>query len=126
MTISISAALMIRNGGDACGGGGLAQRVALCCLRSPEWTLEEGLRKGSIPQPNRAPSGVSPRDIVGGRLRHPRVTNAFSKKRANMRAALALYFAWWNFCPTHRTIRWTLAVEAGITDHIWTVGELLA
>ena len=34
-----------------------------------------------------------------------RLTNAFSKKRANLWAALALYFAWYNFCRTHRTIR---------------------
>ncbi len=54
-----------------------------------------------------------------------RLTNAFSKKRANLWAALALYFAWYNFCRTHRTIRCTPAMEAGITDHIWTAGELL-
>jgi transposase-like protein/IS1 family transposase len=54
-----------------------------------------------------------------------RLTNAFSKKRANLRAALALHFGWYNFCRTHRTIRVTPAMEAGITSHIWTVGELL-
>jgi IS1 family transposase len=54
-----------------------------------------------------------------------RLTNAFSKKRANLWAALALYFAWYNFCLTHRTIRCTPAMKAGITDHIWTAGELL-
>ncbi|MGH9452460.1 MAG: IS1 family transposase [Terriglobia bacterium] len=54
-----------------------------------------------------------------------RLTNAFSKRRVNLRAALALYFDWYNFCRTHRTIRCTPAMEAGITNHIWTIGELL-
>jgi IS1 family transposase len=54
-----------------------------------------------------------------------RLTNAFSKKRDNLRAALALYFAWYNFCRTHRTIRCTPAMESNISDHIWTIGELL-
>ena len=54
-----------------------------------------------------------------------RLTNAFSKKRENLWAALALYFAWYNFCRTHRTIRCTPAMEARIADHIWTLGELL-
>jgi IS1 family transposase len=54
-----------------------------------------------------------------------RLTNGFSKKRANLRAALALYFGWYNFCRTHRTIRVTPAMESGITHHIWSIGELL-
>jgi IS1 family transposase len=54
-----------------------------------------------------------------------RLTNAFSKKRENLWAALALYFAWYNFCRMHRTIRCTPAMEAGITDHIWNIQELL-
>ncbi|OFV96987.1 MAG: hypothetical protein A3F68_05770 [Acidobacteria bacterium RIFCSPLOWO2_12_FULL_54_10] len=55
-----------------------------------------------------------------------RLTNAFSKKWGNLKAALALYFAWYNFCRVHRTIRMTPAMEAGIVDRIWTIGELLA
>ena len=43
-----------------------------------------------------------------------RLTNAFSKKRANLWAALALYFAWYNFCHVHSAIRVTPAMEAGI------------
>lgn len=54
-----------------------------------------------------------------------RLTNAFSKKRENLRAALALYFGWYNLCRVHRTLRVTPGMEAGITDHIWTIGELL-
>ncbi|MGI0080081.1 MAG: IS1 family transposase [Nitrososphaerales archaeon] len=54
-----------------------------------------------------------------------RLTNGFSKKRANLRAALALHFAWYNFCRTHRTLRVAPAMEAGIASHVWTIGELL-
>jgi IS1 family transposase len=54
-----------------------------------------------------------------------RLTNAFSKKWENLKAALALYFAWYNFCRTHRTIRCTPAMEANVTDHIWSISELL-
>jgi transposase-like protein/IS1 family transposase len=55
-----------------------------------------------------------------------RLTNAFSKKWENLRAALALHFAYYNFCSMHRTIRCTPAMEAGITNHIWEIKELLA
>jgi hypothetical protein len=51
-----------------------------------------------------------------------RLTNAFSKKWENLWAALWLHFAYYNFCRIHRTLRVTPAMEAGITNHIWTVG----
>src|SRR5579863_1642329 len=54
-----------------------------------------------------------------------RLTNAFSKKWENLRAAFALHFAWFNFCRRHSTIRCTPAMEAGLTDHIWTMEEML-
>ena len=55
-----------------------------------------------------------------------RLTNAFSKKLENHRAAVALHFAWYNFCQIHGKLRITPAMEAGITDHVWSVAELLA
>ena len=54
-----------------------------------------------------------------------RLTNGFSKKWENLNAALALHFAYYNFCRIHRTIRVTPAMEAGIADHVWTLTELL-
>ena len=47
-----------------------------------------------------------------------RLTNAFSKMWANLKAALALYFAWYNFCRVHKTLRMTPAMAAGIADLI--------
>lgn len=58
--------------------------------------------------------------------RFTQLTNAFSKKLANLKAALALHFAHYNLLRVHRTLRVTPAMEAGITDHIWTWHELLA
>ena len=55
-----------------------------------------------------------------------RLTYAFSKKWENLRAALALHFAYYNFCRIHGTLRVTPAMEAGITDHIWNLNELIA
>jgi transposase-like protein/IS1 family transposase len=54
-----------------------------------------------------------------------RLTNAFSKKWANLKAAPGLYFAWYDYCHFHRTLRCTPAMAAEITDHIWSVGELV-
>jgi IS1 family transposase len=54
-----------------------------------------------------------------------RLTNAFSKKGLNLKAAAALHFAYYNFCRVHQTLRVTPAMEHGITDHIWTIRELL-
>jgi IS1 family transposase len=58
--------------------------------------------------------------------RFTRLTNAFSKKLENMKAALALHFAWYNFCRIHSSLRTTPAMEAGLTEHIWELTELVA
>ena len=58
--------------------------------------------------------------------RFTRLTNAFSKKLANLKAAVALHFAYYNFCRIHQTLRVTPAMEAGLTDHVWELKELLA
>ncbi len=55
-----------------------------------------------------------------------RLTNAFSKKWSKLHAMLALYFGYYNFCRVHTTLRVTPAMEAGITDHVWELRELLA
>ena len=58
--------------------------------------------------------------------RFTRLTNAFSKKLDNHKAACALHFAYYNFCRIHKSLRVTPAMEAGITDHVWSLRELLA
>lgn len=58
--------------------------------------------------------------------RFMRLTNTFSKELENLRAACALHFAWYNSCRIHSTLRITPAMQAGISDHVWGVGELIA
>jgi IS1 family transposase len=58
--------------------------------------------------------------------RMTRLTNAFSKKWENLYAMMSLYFCWYNFCRIHSSIRCTPAMESGITNHVWTLRELLA
>lgn len=57
--------------------------------------------------------------------RFTRLTNAFSKKLDNLKAALALHFAWYNFVRIHRTLRITPAMAAGVTDRVWDLADLL-
>ncbi len=61
-----------------------------------------------------------------GMRRMTRLTNGFSKKWENMQAAYSLWFAYYNFCRIHLTLRVTPAMESGITDHVWTIAELIA
>ncbi len=58
--------------------------------------------------------------------RFTRLTNGFSKKIDNHAAAISLYFAFYNFCRVHQTLRLTPAFQAGLTDHVWGVEELVA
>jgi IS1 family transposase len=58
--------------------------------------------------------------------RFTRLTLAHSKKLENHAAAVSLYFAFYNFCRVHSTIRVTPAMEAGIANHVWTIEELVA
>jgi hypothetical protein len=59
-----------------------------------------------------------------GMRRMTRLTNAFSKKWENLKAAYALWFAFYNFCRVHQTLRVTPAMEGGLTDHVWATKEL--
>jgi hypothetical protein len=56
--------------------------------------------------------------------RFTRLTNAFSKKIENHAAAVALWFMYYNFCRVHSSLRVTPAMEAGISDHVWSVQEM--
>src|ERR1035437_3314444 len=54
-----------------------------------------------------------------------RLTNAYSKKFENFQAAVALNFAYYNFCKTHNSLRMTPAQAAGVEKSAWTVAELI-
>ena len=57
--------------------------------------------------------------------RFTRLTNGFSKKWENHWAAVVLWYCWYNFGRVHKSLRCTPAMEAGISDHVWSVRELL-
>lgn len=54
-----------------------------------------------------------------------RLTYSFSKRWESLRSALALHFAFYNFCRRHATIKTSPAVASGLTDHVWSIAELL-
>jgi IS1 family transposase len=54
-----------------------------------------------------------------------RLSNGFSKKYENHCAAVALYAAHYNFCRVHEALRITPAMQLGVTDHVWTITELV-
>ncbi len=57
--------------------------------------------------------------------RFTRLTNGFSKKFEHHVAAVALYAMHYNFCRVHETLRITPAMQLGVTDHVWSIGELI-
>ncbi len=58
--------------------------------------------------------------------RFTRLTNGFSKKVENLEAAVALHYMHYNFCRFHQSLRVTPAMEAGVSDHVWRIDEVIA
>jgi hypothetical protein len=57
--------------------------------------------------------------------RFTRLTNGFSKKLDNHLSAVALYIAHYNLCRVHESLRTTPGVQLGITDRVWSLGDLI-
>ncbi len=57
--------------------------------------------------------------------RFTRLTNAFSKKLENLKAAVALHFAYYNFVRIHSTLRVTPAMAAGVSSKLWSIEDLI-
>ncbi|MCH8888302.1 MAG: IS1 family transposase [SAR324 cluster bacterium] len=57
--------------------------------------------------------------------RFTRLTNAFSKKMANHEHSFSLFAMHYNFCRIHKTLKVTPAMEAGVTDHVWSLEEMV-
>jgi hypothetical protein len=58
--------------------------------------------------------------------RFTRLTNAFSKKIENHTAMVSLFFMYYNFARTHQTLRVTPAMQAGLSDHVWLMEEIVS
>jgi IS1 family transposase len=80
------------------------------------------------PDPERICTSIVERSNLSLRMgmrRFTRLTNAFSKKWENHWAAVAIWYCWYNFGRVHKSLRVTPAMAAGISDHIWSVREIL-
>lgn len=85
-------------------------------------------RQHGRPDPDRVCTSHVERQNLTIRMqmrRLTRLTNGFSKKWENLKAAYALHFAYYNFCRVHSSIRCTPAMEAGITKSVWSIQDLL-
>lgn len=60
-----------------------------------------------------------------GMRRFTRLTNGFSKKLENHQHALALYFMHYNFVRIHKTLKVSPAMQAGVSDYLWEIGDIL-
>ncbi|MCH9052168.1 MAG: hypothetical protein IIA72_13990 [Proteobacteria bacterium] len=57
--------------------------------------------------------------------RFTRLTNAFSKKRENLEAAVSLHFPHYNFVRQHKSLRVTPAMAASVSAFLWSLEELV-
>lgn len=110
--------------GDDTGGGEAARRYSPGRLRAVE-------KKTVMGQPieEHVSTSYVERFNLNTRMnsrRFTRLTNAFSKRVRPLRAGVALTFVWYNFGRVHGTLRVTPAMEAGLTDHPWSMEELLS
>jgi hypothetical protein len=61
-----------------------------------------------------------------GMRRFTRLTNGFSKKVDNLKHSVSLHYMYYNFARVHKTLGVTPAMAAGISDHVWTIEEILS
>jgi IS1 family transposase len=81
-----------------------------------------------VPDPKHVSTSYVERQNLTIRMqmrRFTRLTNAFSKRLANLKAACALHFAHYNFCRVHSSLRVTPAMAAGLVSEIWELEALL-
>jgi len=90
-----------------------------------------GIRKSAVsgnPDPKHISTSYAERmnlQIRMGMRRFTRLTNAHSKKLENHKHALAIYFMYYNFARIYSSLRVTPAMEAGISTHVWSIGEIV-
>jgi IS1 family transposase len=79
------------------------------------------------PDPTHVSTSYAERQNLTMRMgirRFTRLTNAFSKKVENHAYQVALHFMHYNFARIHKTLRVTPAMEAGVSDHVWSIKEI--
>ena len=112
--------------GQGCSDRGL---LAFKCYSPAEVVNAVPVPRWGRPDPNRICTSHVERQNLTMRMqirRLTRLTLSFSKRWENLKAALALHFAWYNFCRVHSSLRVTPAMEAGITNHVWNLDVPMA
>jgi len=115
-------AQLVKIYGNAPEGGGVRYSPAVCM----------GTRNAIIigsPDPKHISTSHIERQNLTMRMsmrRFTRLTNGFSKKVENHEAAIALHYMFYNFGRIHQTLRCTPAMEAGISNHVWELEEIIA
>lgn len=80
------------------------------------------------PDPKHVSTSYSERQDLTMRMsmrRFTRLTNAFSEKVENLCYAVSLHFMYYNFARVHSSLRVTPAMEAGVSDHVWEIEEIV-
>jgi hypothetical protein len=122
-------------------GGGLGAMLRVAAALWVDQRLgPEALQPGEVPRGRSAdpskgdpdPAHVSTSHVERQNLtmrmsmrRFTRLTNVFSKKIENLQHAVALHFMHYNFARIHQTLRVTPAMEAGVSDHVWSIEEIV-
>jgi len=89
----------------------------------------EGQKRYSPADPKHISTSYVERQNLTMRMsmrRFTRLTNGFSKKIENHVAMVALHVMYYNYARIHQTLRVTPAMEAGVSDHVWSIAELIA
>ncbi len=84
--------------------------------------------KQGDPDPEHVSTSYAERQNLTMRMsmrRFTRLTNGFSKKVENLEHMVALHFMHYNFARIHQTLRCTPAMEAGVSDHVWSMEDLV-
>jgi len=80
------------------------------------------------PDPRYVSTSFAERSNLNVRMhtrRFTRLTNAFSKKVENHAHSVALFAMYYNFVRTHKTLRMTPAMAAGVTSQLWEIGDVV-
>jgi IS1 family transposase len=104
-------------------GNDAAHRYSPGSIRGVEKTVIRG-----NPDPEKISTSYVERFNLTTRMqmrRFTRLTSGFSKRFENHAAAIALHIASYNLCRVHEALRCTPAMALGVTDHVWTIGELV-
>ena len=121
--IDVDYAMLEKHYGKASDGPSAAQRYSPPRFRSATRKVIKG-----NPDPRHISTSIVERQNLTMRMhmrRFARLTNAFSKKVENHAHSVALHFMYYNYCKIHQTLRVTPAMEARLSDHVWSLEELI-